>query len=391
MKAAVVRARWEPRATYQVSEWERATGKALNGSSVWRYPQLALEDLPEPSPAADEVVIAVRACGICGSDVHFLETDSEGYMLYPGLTKFPVVIGHEFSGEVVAKGEAVQELKLGQMVVAEEMNWCGYCAPCRNGFPNHCQNLEELGFTVPGAMAERVAVKAKYCWPIDAIAAHVGDAQKAFELGALVEPTAVSYNAIFSRAGGIRPGERVAVFGCGPIGLAAIALARTAGASRVEAFEISPVRRELALRVGADAAHDPKAVDPAAILLESSAGEGFDLFVEAAGAPERTIPAMERALAINARVVQIGRAAQRVPIYLETFQVRRAQVFGSQGHSGHGNFPNVIRLLAAGRLDLSPIITARFPLAEVASAMQRASARQDGKVMVLPYQSGQAC
>ena len=118
------------------------------------------------------------------------------------------------------------------------------------------------------------------------------------------------------------------------------------------------------------------------MLLELSAGQGFDFFVEAAGAPQHTIPETEKALAIGARVVQIGRAATRVPMYLERLQVRKAKVFGAQGHSGYGNFPNVIRLVASGRLDLSPIITARFPLERGVEAIQQATKREDGKILI---------
>lgn len=118
--------------------------------------------------------------------------------------------------------------------------------------------------------------------------------------------------------------------------------------------------------------------------MELSQGEGFDFMVEAAGAPHLTIPEMEKALAINAKIVQIGRAAQRVPIYLETFQVRRSQFFGAQGHSGDSNFPNVIRMVASGRLDLSPIITGRYSLDDVVKAIGQSTQRTDGKIIVLP-------
>jgi len=104
--------------------------------------------------------------------------------------------------------------------------------------------------------------------------------------------------------------------------------------------------------------------------------------VEAAGAPARTVPEMEKALAIGGRIVIIGRAAERAPMYLEHLQTHAAQVFGAQGHSGYGTFQNVIRLMASGRIDLRPIITSRFPLAEARDAVLLASKRQDGKVMV---------
>jgi threonine dehydrogenase-like Zn-dependent dehydrogenase len=284
----------------------------------------------------------------------------------------------------VEKGKEVTLLEVGDMVTVEEMIWCGRCTPCRNGFPNHCANLEEIGFTIPGAFANYIAVDEKFCWKIDAIAERFGDEEKAYEVGALSEPTSVSYNAMFERAGGFRPGHYVSVFGAGPIGLAAIGLAKAAGAGMIAAFEVSPQRLELAKKVGADYAYDPREVDPGQILADLSRGEGFDFHVEAAGVPELVLPLMEKALAINSKVVQIGRAARRVPMYLEAFQVRRSQVFGAQGHSGHANFPNVIRLVAAGRLDLSPIITARYKLAQTVDAIVKSGERADGKILVKP-------
>jgi len=384
MKGLVLDAKWDPRPDYALSDWEKATGKAVTGSAIWRHPTLKVQEWPDPQPGPRDVVIAVQACGVCGSDMHFYETDKEGYILYPGLTKFPTILGHEFSGKVVEVGPEVERLKVGDMVTAEEMIWCGHCTPCRNGYPNHCTNLEEIGFTIPGAFANYIALDEKYCWPIDAIAERFGSEEKGYEIGALSEPTSVSYNAMFERAGGFRPGHYVSVFGAGSIGLAAIGLARAAGAGTIVAFEASKERLELAKQVGADFAYDPREVTPHEVLLEHSKGEGFNFHVEAAGAPHLTIPEMEQALAINAKIVQIGRAAQRVPMYLEAFQVRRAQAYGAQGHSGHETFPNVIRMVAAGRLDLSPIITAKYPLDETVDAIAQSTTRTDGKILVKP-------
>jgi threonine dehydrogenase-like Zn-dependent dehydrogenase len=338
----------------------------------------------KPTPGPDQVLIKVKSCGVCGSDIHFYETDEESYILYPGLTKFPTILGHEFSGVVEEAGSEVKDLAPGDMVTAEEMIWCGYCTACRNGFPNHCENLEEIGFTIPGAFADYIAVGAKYCWKIDDYADVFRSEEKAYEMGALTEPTCVSYNAIFERAGGFRPGAYVTVFGTGPIGLAAVGLAEAAGAGRVIAFEISPERRELAKRVGADHVFDPQRVTPSEVIMDLTRGQGADMHVEAAGAPQVTLSEMEKSLAINGKIVQIGRAAQRVPIYLETFQVRRSQFYGSQGHSGHATFPNVIRLVASGRLDLSPIITARYGLDNVVEGIAQSGERRHGKILVKP-------
>jgi len=384
MQALVLDAKWEPKPDYKVSDWEKQTGKAITGSSIWRHPKLGVRQVPDPQPGPDDVLLRIKACGVCGSDIHFYEHDKDDYILYPGLTKFPTTTGHEFSGEVVEVGKNVKSLKVGDMVTAEEMIWCGYCTPCRNGYPNHCENLEEIGFTIPGAFAEYLAIGAKYCWKLDAIAERYGSKEKAFEAGSVVEPTSVSYNAIFPRAGGFNPGAYCAVFGAGPIGLAAIALFRASGAGLVAAFEISPNRREIAKKLGADYVYDPREVVPHEVLMQLSKGEGFDFMFEGAGAPHLTIPEMEKALAISGKVVQVGRAAQRVPMYLETLQVRRGQVFGSQGHSGDGIFPSVIRMLASGRLDMTQMITARYDLAKTVEAIAASGERAHGKITVKP-------
>jgi scyllo-inosose 3-dehydrogenase len=384
MKGLILDAVWEPKPDYKVSDWEHETGKAITGNSIWRHPKLEVREKPDPKIKPDQILLEVQACGVCGSDIHFYETDQDDYIFYPGLTRFPAIIGHELAGKVIEVGKEVTDLGVGDMVTVEEMIWCGHCVPCRNGYPNHCTNLEEIGFTIDGGFANYLAIGAKYAWKIDAIAERFGDEKKAFEVAAMTEPTSVSYNAMFERAGGFRPGHYVSVFGVGPIGLAAVGLAEAAGAGMIVAFDVSPARCELARKLGADYAFDPREVKPSEALLELSKGEGFNFHVEAAGVPQLVVPEMVKSLAINGKIVQIGRAAQAVPLYLETFQVRRSQFFGAQGHSGHENFPNVIRMVASGRLDLSPMLTARYNLDDAVSAIAQATDRRDGKIMVFP-------
>src|SRR3972149_710204 len=345
MKALVLEADWRPRDGYAPTAWEVETRKAITGSSVWHRPRLALEALAQPGLGPKDVLIRPRACGVCGSDVHFVETDDQGYVLYPGLTRFPVVIGHEFSGEIGEVGREVTDVRGGDMVTCEEMIWCGECIPCRNGYPNQCERLEEIGFTIHGAQAEYITVGAKYCWKINELAEVYGDVDKAYEAGALTEPTTVSYNGMFTRAGGVKPGGYVVVYGTGPIGFAALA-------------------------------------PPRDVVRELTHGQGADMQVEAAGAMSKTLPEMEESLAIGGKIVIIGRAAERAPIYLEHFQTHAAQIFGAQGHSGDGNFPNVIRLMAARRPHLTPIIPSRFSLAQGVEALQKAMRREDGKIMI---------
>jgi threonine dehydrogenase-like Zn-dependent dehydrogenase len=386
MKALILSAKWEPRPGYNVSEFEQQSGKAVEGFNVWRHPKLEIKEVPQPKPGPGEALLRVHACGVCGSDVHFYETDSEDYILYPGLTKFPAILGHEFSGEIVEIGSEKhsQGFKVGDRVTVEEMVWCGYCRPCRDGFPNHCENLEEIGFTIDGAMAEYIVVPLKLCWKLDPVFERYADESTAWEVGATTEPTCVAYNTIFERAGGFRPGAYVAIYGAGPIGLGAIQLCKAAGAAKIIASEVSKERRALASEVGADHVLDPSKVRPSEGIMELTKGAGVDLSVEAAGAPEVTIPEMEKTLAINGKIAVVGRAAKRVPMFLECFQIRRSQLYGAQGHSGHAIFPSVIRMMGAGLIDNAKIVTARFPLEQALDALHKATAREDGKIVIKP-------
>jgi threonine dehydrogenase-like Zn-dependent dehydrogenase len=384
MNALRLSAQWQPKPGYVPGERELRTRTAQSGSSVWRHPRLEYTAVEEPALAPDEVRIEVAAIGICGSDMHMYEADAQGYMLYPGLTRFPNTLGHEYSGRIVEVGSAVEGLRVGDLVTSEEVHWCGTCGACRRGLVNHCTRLEELGFTIPGAMAERVVVGAKYVYKVDEIAERLGDEAEALVMGATVEPTGVAYHALFNRLGTWKPGMYVAVFGGGPIGLAAIALARAAGASQVIALDISPGRLEMARTLGATAGLDPRGLEPNAALLELTRGHGVDFVVEAAGAPLQTLSPLTHGLAVGASIVHIGRSEQPTPLTLEAYQVRGVQLAGSLGHSGHGTFPNVIRLMASGRLDLRPMISARLPLSEGIAAFKRLERREDAKIMLFP-------
>ena len=389
MKALVLEAKWEPKPGYVVSEFEKQTGKAVTGNSIYKSPSLTLKDVPVPKIGPKDVLLKIKACGVCGSDIHMYETDSQGYVMYPGLMKLPCATGHEFSGVVQEVGKEVRDLKVGDVVTAEEMIWCGECTPCRNGFPNQCEHLEEIGFTIDGAFAEYIAVGSKFCWKLDTLLERYPDPETVYDLGATVEPTCVAYNAIFVRGGGFKPGAYAVVYGGGCIGLSGIALIKAAGASKLIAFETVEARRKLCTAMGADYVFDPIALTkqgtrPSDVVMDLTHGEGADFQLEAAGAPTLTFPEMERVLAVNGKIAQVGRAADRVPVYLDQFQVRHAQFFGSQGHSGDGIFPNVIRLMASGAVDNRKIITARFALDEVRDAIKQSGARTDGKILVKP-------
>lgn len=383
MKALQLSAEWQPKLDYTPSEEEIRTRKVKSGSSVWKNPRLELTTLPDPAPKSDEVLLEVAAVGICGSDMHMVEADAEGYILYPGLTKFPNILGHEFSGRIVEVGSEVRDLSVGDLVTAEEVNWCGLCDACRRGLVNHCTQMEEIGFTIPGAMARYIAVKAKYCWKLGELAERLGDETEALALGAMVEPSGVSYHAMFNRLSTWKPGNYAAVFGAGPIGLTAIALAKAAGASQVIAFDVSENRLETAKALGATTALTPPD-NVNEVLLELTLGHGVDFVVEAAGAPAHTLAPLTNGLAVGATLAHIGRSERPTSLSLEHYQVRGVQLAGSLGHAGHGTFPNVIRLMASGRLDLRPMVSAQLSLSEGKAAFKRLESREDAKIMLLP-------
>ena len=389
MRAAILEADWQPRKGYKTTSVEERTHRTYFGSQIWRKPKLVMRETDKPKPGPREVLLKVRATGICGSDVHMIQQDKDGYMLYPGLTKLPVVPGHEISGEVVEVGPGVNMLKVGDMVTCEEMWWCGECDACRTDNLNQCHNLEEMGFTTNGGFEEFLAVHQKYCWRVNELLDVYKTEDAAYEAAATTEPTSVAYNAMFVRAGGFKPGANVAVWGAGPIGLASVALAKAAGAGKVIVFEVSDVRGRLAKSMGASAVFNPKEISdsgsqPHEKLLEATGGEGADFLVEAAGAPQLTLPQMNRALAIGAKVAWIGRADAEAPIYLELFQTHASQLFGAQGHSGYGTFKNVIRLMAAGAIDTRKMVTARTSIEGIPEHVEKLMRKEEVKVLVKP-------
>ena len=387
MKALVLDGDFDPRPDYAVSETERQTRIARRGSSVWRNTRLEVKEVPDPEVGAGEVLIRIHACGVCGSDLHLAEMDADGYQIYPSWTKRPVVIGHEFAGQVAAVGSQVTDFKVGDLVTAEQLQWCGKCAICRKGLFNHCRNMGRLGFVTPGAFAEYVAVKEQYVWNINSFKDALGSEDAAYEAGAVIEPTGIAYNGLFSRSGGFMPGSVVVVYGAGPIGLAAIALARLAGAGKVIAFEVSPSRQKLARDMGADVVHDPQELaqqgsSPHEVVLDLTDGYGAEMHVECTGVPKAVLPEIEQALAVNAKVVNLGRRAGTTPSTLSVYQDTGSQSFGSLGHTGYGTFGNIIRLISNRRLNIPAMITARYPLERAAEAIHSLANREGSKVMV---------
>ncbi|PSP86407.1 Zn-dependent alcohol dehydrogenase [Halobacteriales archaeon QS_1_68_17] len=382
MKALVLDGEWSPRSGYDLAETERQRRTAMDASSVWREPTLRVAERERPEPAADEVLVAVRYAGVCGSDISLIETDKQGYVHYSAYASLPNVLGHEFAGEVVETGSDARLFEPGDRVTAEVTDYCGRCDQCRNGFTGHCENFEQLGFTIPGAFAEYVAVPEKLCYDVSSLSAVYDDEDALMRAAVTVEPSTITYHGLFGRAAGLRPGDYYAFHGLGPIGLTGMNVARAAGAGVVVGFEPSAERRAVAREAGFEHVYDPTETDPTAAVAEATDGAGIDVHVETAGAVRATYPAIERTLAETANVVHISNAGEPAPVDMRHYQASAAQIYGAEGHTGDRIFQGVIRLMAAGHLDNRPLITATYDLDDADAAIRRAAERVDGKILV---------
>jgi threonine dehydrogenase-like Zn-dependent dehydrogenase len=393
MRGVTLLADWDPRPGFKLGSKDIEGRQTYLGSQVWRNPRLEIRDYDIPTPGPEQVLLEVKACGICGSDVHMAQADDNGYIFYPGLTGFPCILGHEFSGIVVEAGKNAinkrtnKPFKGGELVTSEEMLWCGQCKPCADGQPNHCERLDEVGFNINGAYTQYILVPSRTVWSLESLRENYNQ-QDIFIAGSLVEPTAVAYNAVIERGGGLKPGDRAVILGGGPVGIAACAILKRAGASKVIISETQDARAQMALRLGADYHINPLKEDFADRVLEITEGMGADLFMEATGLPEVVYPGIERVIwegrTICSTMVVTARADAKMPVMGEVLQVRKARIVGAQGHSGHGNFPRVIDCMASG-MDMTPMSTKKINLDEVPENIIRLQTdRSECKITYLP-------
>jgi threonine dehydrogenase-like Zn-dependent dehydrogenase len=373
MRGVTLFADWDPRPDFVLGPKDIEGKQTYLGSRVWRNPRVEIVEHDIPKPGPREVLLEVKACGICGSDVHMAQPDEEGYMWYPGLTGFPAILGHEVAGMVVEAGSEARDkvtnepFKGGERVCTEEMIWCGECKPCADGYPNHCERLDEIGINTDGGFAKYLVLPARTLWSLEPLADIYSD-DDMFVAGSLVEPTSVAYTAVVERGGGIRPGDKVVICGGGPVGVAACAIMKRQGASVVIISEPEEARAKLGLELGADYAINPLEEDFVEKVLDLTNGMGADLYLEATGLPTIVYPQIEQTIwlgrSLNATVVVVARADAKMPVTGEVLQVRRASIVGTQGHSGHGTFARVIESMSDG-MDMLPIVTKRITLAQV--------------------------
>jgi L-iditol 2-dehydrogenase len=302
--------------------------------------QATIADLDEPEIGPDEVLVRSQAVGICHSDFELYE----GRYIIP--VSYPIIPGHEWSGEVADVGSAVEGLRPGDRVVGE-------CVVGPGG-------RDHFGFSIDGADAELFKARAEWL--------HKLPEELSFTQGALIEPFSVAYNAVLA-AGGVDPGDVVAVFGGGPIGLLCVMAAKANNAT-VAIIEPEAGRREKAMELGARIALDPTAAEFGEAVLEATGGRRFDVVIEAAGAPPAMAAALEAA-GHEARVVYVGISiGAKEPAALGLIQSKALQIRGIIGSAGL--WPKTIRFVASGVVDPGAIVTAAYPLASALDALQAA-------------------
>ncbi len=387
MRAYVGRADFTPKEGYVLTEREKNDKRALKGNQVFKNLSLAVEDVPVPVPTGRKVLIKVAACGVCGTDLSVVRCGDDGYTGYDARIKFPVILGHEFSGEVVAIGDEVETLEVGDLVVAEPMQWCGRCANCRKGDVNNCLALDEIGLTMDGGFAQYYMADEKSMCKMNAIYDLYKDKKKALEVAAIVEPACVSYGGMIVQPGGFKPGGTVVVYGVGAIGLTSIALARASGAAKIIAFATREARAKIAKEVGADIVLNPRelaaqGISQADMVMKYTDGLGADMVVECTSAGNTTYPEIVNMMAPRGVIVQLGVQAATYGVDISTLQTRNVKLLNRMGHAGDDIFPAVIRMIASGRLNVEPIITAKFPLEQIEDAFEAASNGNEGKVIV---------
>jgi L-iditol 2-dehydrogenase len=299
---------------------------------------LALIDTPIPAlERPNDVLVRVRAVGICGSDLH-------GFLGHTGRRVPPLVMGHEATGEVVAVAAGARRLRPGDRVATNTIAACGHCRSCLAGERALCEHRRILGMNAPGAYAEYVV------WPEDSLPG-LPDGLS-YEAGALAEPLAVALHGV--NMASVKPGDVVFIAGGGPIGVLVHLLVRIAGAGRIIVSDLHPERLLSARAFGADIVVDAGRQDPVAIAIAATGGSGVDVAIEAVGAgvsARQTIDAVRNA----GTVVWLGNSAKTIEIDMQAVVTRDLIIRGSYGMTGQ-EFERALTLLADGRLPVEDII-----------------------------------
>jgi 2-desacetyl-2-hydroxyethyl bacteriochlorophyllide A dehydrogenase len=328
---------------------------------------LEMQQLPVPAMGSRDVLVRVKAAGVCHSDAHYRSGVSP-------VRPLPLTLGHEVAGVVESVGEEVTNLQIGDRVCLHYMVTCGDCLYCNMGSEQFCTSGVMLGKYRNGGYAEYVSVPARSAFRLPE--------EIPFEQGAIMMcSSATSYHAL--RKGRLKAGETVAVYGVGGLGMSAVQLARAFGALDVYAVDIVPSKLALAERFGAIPIN-ARQVDPVAQIKLHSAGRGVDVAVELIGLPMAVRQAVE-SLAIFGRAVAVGLSDQAVTFSVyQDLMLKEAQLIGSSDHLA-SELPHLIEMARRGVLDLSEVVTGTLPLdaAAINEAMDRLESNGEDVRMVI--------
>jgi L-iditol 2-dehydrogenase len=313
-------------------------------------------DFPDPAPGDDDVLIRIKACGICGSDVH-------GYTGKTGRRIPPLIMGHEAAGIVEDTGKNVNVFEKGDRVCFDSTVYCNKCQACRQGRFNRCDQRQVLGVSVPafkrhGTFAEYVAVP---WWIVSKIPDELS-----FVHAALLEPASIGTHAANRAA--ISAGDTVAVIGAGTIGLFIMQGARLRGAGRVIAVDINEFRLDLAKKLGADKLINPLKCDLAEAVLKETDGKGANVAVEAVGYAKTFADAVS-VTRMGGHVVAVGNLEKKAEFDLQQLVAREHTFIGSYASSGE--FRDCIDLVATRKINVEPLISEVLPLEEGPDAFDR--------------------
>ena len=335
-----------------------------------QYRHLELADLAIPEPGADEVLIHVAACGICGSDVH-------GYDGSSGRRIPPIVMGHEAAGIIARVGASIQGFSVGDRVTFDSTVYCGECAPCVRGEFNLCDRRQVLGVSCgdyrrAGAFAEFVVVPARIV--------HRLPDNLSFPEAAMLEAVAVALHAVSLVP--VSQGSTALVVGAGTIGLFVQQALRVAGCSRVFVADVDPTRLQLSRDLGATATLSA-ASELTQQVLELTGGVGVDIAVEAVGKTETVNTAID-SVRKGGIVILVGNISPQVTMPLQKVVTRQIRLQGSCASAGE--YPKAIELLSSGAIRVKPLITAIAPLHEGPQWFERLYAREPNlmKVVLTP-------
>jgi L-iditol 2-dehydrogenase len=332
------------------------------------YRRLMVEDVPTPPVGPDEVLVRVRACGICGSDVH-------GFDGSTGRRRPPIIMGHEAAGEVAATGTAVSRWKTGDRVTMDSTIFCGRCWHCLRGELNLCDERRVLGVSCEayrrdGAFAEFVAVPER-------ILHRIPDALT-FEQSAMTEAVSVAVHAV--RNARLEAGSAVAVVGTGMIGLLVVQVLKSTGCRQVIAIDLDGGRLELARKLGATSAINSGSVSPGAAVGQLTSGRGADIVFEVVGLASTLATALE-CVRKGGRVILIGNLHAKAELPLQAVVTREISLVGSCASSGE--YPESLGLIASGKVNVDAFISAAAPLGEGPSWFERLYAGEKGLMKVV--------